>query len=195
MYGDCTNSNQIIVLLSDRYILFCDRHNLIDAGHFDSQIKKKIYPGLPLRIQMKLLVINVVYSKTWQFKSEGEIVHIIIENLKKSCSKHWKLTIRIETLVRILYLPVQILIPQQLTWENWEKACDEHLSLQKDQKITLLMRIWTFCIMEIVKKTKKQNIFWNMITTKKYINHTIMRKIQNYWQGLNPSFRICKQTL
>ena len=35
------NSNQIIVLLSDRDILFCDRHNLIDAGHFDHQCKKK----------------------------------------------------------------------------------------------------------------------------------------------------------
>ena len=35
------NSDQIIVLLSDRDILFCDRHNLIDAGHFDHQCKKK----------------------------------------------------------------------------------------------------------------------------------------------------------
>ena len=30
----------VLVTFGDRYILFYDRHNLIDAGHFDRKVKK-----------------------------------------------------------------------------------------------------------------------------------------------------------
>ena len=30
----------MLVTFGDRYILFYDRHNLIDAGHFDRKVKK-----------------------------------------------------------------------------------------------------------------------------------------------------------
>ena len=36
----------VLVTFGDRYIWFYDRHNLIDAGHFDRKVKKKLYPGL-----------------------------------------------------------------------------------------------------------------------------------------------------
>ena len=94
----------VLVMFGDRYILFYDRHNLIDAGHFDRKVKKNIISRLVQYIIATMFLnlslccffsqAEVIISKHVERRRQerlddpGIIIYVSFVLLGERCTEH-----------------------------------------------------------------------------------------------------------